>query len=167
MHPSMIFKNTISDTVMTTKLRKLTPDDVELFDHARNLLESTFDPAIHQVAAALRTSTGKIYLGVHLGSRRINICAESSAIANATMAHDLDIRTMVAVCKDESGKIVVTNPCGVCRELMTTYGPNTDVIVDIQGEIFKVSAPELMPNPWMFPHENNWSLNDPIAQEEK
>lgn len=150
---------------MTNNFRNLTSDDVELFDHARNLLESTFDPVIHQVAAALRTSTGAIYLGVHLGSRRINVCAESSAIANATMAQDLDIKTMVAVCKDESGRIVVTNPCGVCRELMSTYGPRTEVIVDVQGQVVKVSAPELMPNPWMFPHENQWSLDDPKAQE--
>lgn len=151
---------------MTTDLRNLTPDDVELFDRARKLLELTFDPVIHQVAAALRTSTGAIYMGVHLGSRRINVCAESSAIANATMAQDLDIRTIVAVCKDESGRVVVTNPCGVCRELMSTYGPRTEVIVDIQGQVLKVSAPELMPNPWMFPHENQWTLNDPKAQEE-
>lgn len=150
---------------MTNNFRNLTSDDVELFDHARNLLESTFDPVIHQVAAALRTSTGAIYLGVHLGSRRINVCAESSAIANATMAQDLDIKTMVAVCKDESGRVVVTNPCGVCRELMSTYGPRTEVIVDVQGQVVKVSAPELMPNPWMFPHENQWSLDDPKAQE--
>lgn len=150
---------------MTNNFRNLTPDDVELFDHARNLLESTFDPVIHQVAAALRTSTGAIYLGVHLGSRRINVCAESSAIANATMAQDLDIKTMVAVCKDETGRVVVTNPCGVCRELMSTYGPRTEVIVDVQGQVVKVSAPELMPNPWMFPHENQWSLDDPKAQE--
>lgn len=150
---------------MTNNFRNLTSDDVELFDHARKLLESTFDPAIHQVAAALRTSTGAIYLGVHLGSRRINVCAESSAIANATMAQDLDIKTMVAVCKDESGRVVVTNPCGVCRELMSTYGPRAEVIVDVQGQVVKVSAPELMPNPWMFPHENQWSLGDPKAQE--
>lgn len=150
---------------MTNNFRNLTPDDVELFDHARKLLESTFDPVIHQVAAALRTSTGAIYLGVHLGSRRINVCAESSAIANATMAQDLDVKTMVAVCKDESGRVVVTNPCGVCRELMSTYGPRAEVIVDVQGQVVKVSAPELMPNPWMFPHENQWSLDDPKAQE--
>jgi cytidine deaminase len=81
------------------------------------------------------------------------------------MAQDLDIKTMVAVCKDEAGRVVVTNPCGVCRELMSTYGPRTEVIVDVQGQVVKVSAPELMPNPWMFPHENQWSLDDPKAQE--
>jgi len=152
---------------METILRSLTPDDVELFDRARKLLELTFDPVIHQVAAALRTSSGEIYLGVHLGSRRINVCAESSAIANATMARDLDIRTIVAVCKDESGRIVVTNPCGVCRELLSTYGPDTDVLVDVQGKVLKLSAPELMPNPWMFPRENDWVLEDPRIEEEK
>ena len=48
---------------------------------------------------------------------------------------------------------------------MSTYGPRTEVIVDVQGQVVKVSAPELMPNPWMFPHENQWSLDDPKAQE--
>jgi cytidine deaminase len=51
---------------MKTQLHRLTPDDVELFDRARKLLELTFDPVIHQVASALRTSTGAIYMGVHL-----------------------------------------------------------------------------------------------------
>ena len=152
---------------MKTQLHRLTPDDVELFDRARKLLELTFDPVIHQVASALRTSTGAIYMGVHLGSRRINVCAESSAIANATMAQDLDIRTIVAVCKDESGRVVVTNPCGVCRELLSTYGPHTEVLVDVQGQVLKLPAPELMPNPWMFPKENNWVLEDPRIVEEK
>jgi cytidine deaminase len=83
------------------------------------------------------------------------------------MAQDLDIRTIVAVCKDESGRIVVTNPCGVCRELLSTYGPDTDVLVDVQGQVLKLPAPELMPNPWMFPRENDWVLEDPRIEEEK
>lgn len=140
---------------------ELTPQDVQLYERARDLLESVHHPVIHQVAAALRTRAGGIYQGIHLGSRRINVCAESSAIANAEMAHDPGIDTIVAVCKDEAGRVVVTNPCGVCRELMTTYGADANVIVDIRGQVRKVPASALMPNPWMFPNENEWSVEDP------
>jgi len=148
-----------------SELQRLTPDDIELFEIARDLLERTFDPQIHQVASALRTASGEIYMGVHLGSRRINVCAESSAIANATMAGDADIRTIVAVCKNDEGRVVVTNPCGVCRELMTTYGPHASTIVDLQGEIHKIPSAQLLPNPWMFPHENEWVASDPKPME--
>lgn len=145
--------------------RDLDPADVELYEHARDLLARVHDPVIHQVAAALRTRSGRIYTGVHLGSRRINVCAESSAIANAQMAQDGDVATIVAVCKDDGGRVVVTNPCGVCRELLTTYGPDADVIVDLRGRVRKVGAPALMPEPWMFPHENDWSVEDPSTRE--
>lgn len=139
----------------------LSDDDLELLTRARNLLERVYDPVIHQVAAVMRSETGQIYEGIHLGSRRINVCAESSAIANAEMANDGRIDTMVAVCKSESGEVVVTNPCGVCRELMTTYGTNANVIIDARGHIMKVPAQQLLPNPWMFPHENDWLANYP------
>lgn len=140
---------------------ELSPEDIALYEVARDLLAATHHPVIHQVAAALRSESGAIYTGIHLGSRRINVCAESGAIANAEMARDSGIRTIVAVCKDDEGRIVVTNPCGVCREMMTTYGPNAYVIVDLGGLVRKVHASLLMPNPWMFPHENDWTVEDP------
>lgn len=139
----------------------LSEADWELLDRAKSLLQRTHHPVIHQVAAVMRSESGNFYEGIHLGSRRINVCAESSAIANAEMAADGQIDTMVAVCMSDSGEVVVTNPCGVCRELMTTYGTQANVIIDVQGTIMKVRAQELMPNPWMFPHENDWLANYP------
>lgn len=145
--------------------RPLSSNDVQLFRLAKAQLERSHHPERHQVAAALRTSTGSEHVGLHLGSRRINVCAEASAIANARMADGEDIATIVAVCKDDLGRIVVTNPCGVCRELMGQYGPRADVIVDVGGKVRKVRAADLMPNPWMFPRENDWSVEDPQLQE--
>lgn len=139
----------------------LDESDVELYETARDLLLTTHHPVVHQVAAALRTESGRVYSGLHLGSRRINVCAESSAIANAEMAADHGIATIVAVCMDDAGRVVVTNPCGVCRELLTTYGPRAHVVVDVRGSVRKVPASELMPNPWMFPNENDWTVEDP------
>ena len=139
-------------------------EEIELLRQARELLEVRHHPENHQVAAAARTSDGEIYLGLHIGSRRINVCAESSAIANAEMAGAPQITTMVAVCKNEAGEIVVTNPCGVCRELMGSYAEHADIMIDDRGAVRMVQAAALMPNRWMFPHENDWTPNDPTAQ---
>lgn len=144
--------------------RALEAPDIELYRAARDLLESRHHPEIHQVAAAVRGSDGQIYLGLHIGSRRINVCAESSAIANTEMAGAGPVTAMVAVCKNDSGNIVVTNPCGVCRELMGTYATQADVMIDDRGAVAVVEAAELMPNRWMFPSENDWIPNDPSVQ---
>ena len=145
--------------------RELTTAEVALFESARDLLQRSHHPELHQVAAAVRTARGSEYLGLHMGSRRINVCAESSALANAQMANDTEIVSMVAVCKNEDGRIVVTNPCGFCRELMGTYCTDADVIVDVQGTPQVVAARDLMPLPWMFPHENDWAVSEPHSSE--
>lgn len=145
--------------------RTLTQQDIELFEAAKNQLERSYHPERHQVAAALRTADGSVYLGLHIGSRRVNVCAESSAIANAQMAGDEEVVTIVAVCKEDSGRVIVTNPCGVCRELLGQYGATAEVLVDLAGTVSKVDAADLLPNPWMFPRETDWSIEDPAVRE--
>lgn len=142
----------------------LSSEDVALFDQARAVLLATHHPVRHQVSAALRGTDGSVHVGVHVGSRRVNVCAESSAIANATMAGTPSVATIVAVCRDAAGRVVVTNPCGLCRELLGTYGEDAMVVVDLHGEVRKVRARDLMPNPWLFPHESDWEVAEPEAR---
>lgn len=142
----------------------LASEDVALFEEARDVLRAVHHPVRHQVAAALRGTDGSVHVGVHVGSRRVNVCAESSAIANATLAGTHSIETIVAVCRDASGSVIVTNPCGLCRELLGTYGEDAMVVVDLHGEVRKVRAGDLMPNPWLFPHESDWEVAAPAAE---
>jgi cytidine deaminase len=142
-------------------LRKPTAADRELFTAAKRLLEQHHDAELHQVAAAARGADGQIYCGLHLASRRVNVCAESSAIANAVMAGSETITAIAAVCKNDSGDVIVTNPCGVCRELMDSYAADTSIMIDNAGDVTMASLDELMPHRWMFPHENDWTPNDP------
>ncbi len=142
----------------------LTSADVRLFEEAKAQLEASFHQDRHVVAAALRTVNGAVHRGLHLGSRRVNVCAESSAMANAAMTGDEFVETIVAVCRDVRGRVIVTNPCGLCRELLGQYGPNAHVIVDLAGEVRKVPASALLPNPWMFPHETAWTVEEPSQQ---
>ncbi|SDR71611.1 Cytidine and deoxycytidylate deaminase zinc-binding region [Brevibacterium siliguriense] len=142
-------------------IRKPTTADRELYSTARRLMEQHHDPELHQVAAAARGDDGQIYCGIHLGSRRVNVCAESSAVANAVMAGAEKITAIVAVCKNDQGDVIVTNPCGVCRELMDSYADDISIMIDSAGEVTMASLNELMPHRWMFPHENDWTPNDP------
>ena len=81
----------------------------------------------------------------------------------AEMHNAGQVVAMVAVCRDENGRTVVTNPCGLCRELMGHYGPDAWVLIDRGGEVVKVRSGELMPSPWNFPHDNDWDVADPTA----
>ncbi|GAP55832.1 blasticidin-S deaminase [Arthrobacter sp. Hiyo6] len=137
---------------------------MELYEAARRLLLTAHHSENHRVAAAMRGESGTIYLGLHIGSKRINVCAESSALANARMAQESAVHSVVAVSMDESGEPQVTNPCGLCRELLRTYGTETSVMVDAQGTVGTVSIKELLPYPWLRATETQWTTQPPGSE---
>ena len=68
-----------------------------------------------EVAAALVTSSGRVYTGVCIDTEcGIGFCAEHAAIAEMMKARECVIKMIVAV--DHTGTILA--PCGRCRELM-------------------------------------------------
>ncbi|MCX6499631.1 MAG: hypothetical protein NTU93_12660 [Arthrobacter sp.] len=140
---------------------ELSSADVELYEAARRLLITAHHSENHRVAAAMRGGSGTIYLGLHIGSKRINVCAESSALANARIAQEDTIHSVVAVSMDGSSEPQVTNPCGLCRELLRSYGAETFVLVDAEGEVEKVRIKELLPYPWMRATETEWETRPP------
>lgn len=140
---------------------QLTAADIDLYTAARDLLLASHHPENHRVAAAMRGGSGNVYLGLHIGSKRINVCAESSALANARMAQEATIHSVVAVSMDENGQPQVTNPCGVCRELLRTYGTGISVLVDAAGKVGTVSIEALLPYPWMRATETEWATEPP------
>jgi cytidine deaminase len=71
------------------------------------------------VAACLVSAAGNVYLGVDLDTASgTGFCAEHSAIAAMVTAGEYRIATIVAVWRDESGRLYVLPPCGRCRELI-------------------------------------------------
>lgn len=144
---------------------QLTDADIDLYAAARDLLLASHHPENHRVAAAIRGASGTVYLGLHIGSKRINVCAESSALANARIAQETGIRSVVAVSMDENGEPQVTNPCGICRELLRTYGAGTSVLVDAEGSVGRVSLEALLPYPWMRATETDWETQTPSVAE--
>lgn len=129
----------------------MNPNFQELIDAARPLLGSLilgrpdFDAAT--VAAAIRSSTGKIYTGVciHL-SCGIGFCAEHAAAAEMIKAGETQIETIVAVADD-----CILSPCGRCREfLMQIDLRNADSIVILDDDQ-SVRLRDLLPHHWLIP----------------
>lgn len=101
------------------------------------------------VAAAVESSSGRIYTGVCIDTcSTLGICAERNAIFNMITNGEQEIRRVLAVMPD--GKTGA--PCGACRELMVQLNPETYKNIEIcldyeKGSI--ITLGDLTPNWWI------------------
>jgi cytidine deaminase len=129
-------------------------DDRELVQIATRLLRDRFSPGEHHVAVALRCADGSVYTGLHVGSRRIDICAEAVALGAAMADGHTSFRTCAAVIKmTADDEPTVTSPCGVCRELLNYYEPELQVLAVDHARVVKTTVGDLLPAPWLLPEE--------------
>jgi cytidine deaminase len=121
--------------------------DRELLETAQELLARTYVEGRHEVAAALRTTDGRVHVGVHVGAsaRRPSVCAEGAALGAALAAGDVGVEAIVAVQYKPAGVFRVIAPCGSCRELISDYAPGARVYVWDDGEVVAVAAVDLLP----------------------
>ncbi len=100
-----------------------------------------------QVAAALVTKKGNIYVGVCVEPLcGLAICAERNAIYNMITHGEHEISKIVAVMSDGN----VGAPCGSCRELMMQLHKDSkkiQILMDYQNKRV-VTLEELMPEWW-------------------
>ena len=87
------------------------------------------------VAAAVLSSSGKIYTGVCIDTCcTLGICAERNAIFNMITDGESEIIKVLAVMSD--GKCGA--PCGACRELMVQLMPrnykNIELMIDFENK---------------------------------
>ncbi len=101
------------------------------------------------VAAAILSSSGKIYTGVCVDTcSTLGICAERNAIFNMITNGEQKIKKVLAIMPDgKSGA-----PCGACRELMVQLMPDSyqeiEVMMDFEAEEI-VTLGELTPKWWI------------------
>lgn len=130
---------------------KLTEKDLELVEVAKSFIEKHFREDWHHIAVALRTKAGNIYTSFNLDTYVGGCaqCAEPIAIGKALTVEDRDIETVVAVRKPRPNKHDktkrVVSPCGNCREIISDYSPECFVILEENGEYFKVRVMDLLP----------------------
>jgi cytidine deaminase len=109
------------------------------------------DRLVGDVGAALVTDTGNVYVGVCLDlASGTGFCAEASAIAAMVTAGEQRIARIVAVWKDERGRLYVISPCGRCREFIRQmHEANLDTGI-VLGRSHVVTLRELLPQPGLF-----------------
>lgn len=109
------------------------------------------DRLVGDVGCALVTDKGNVFVGVCLDlASGTGFCAEASAIAAMVTAGESRIMRIVAVWKDDHGKVFVLSPCGRCREFMRQiHGDNLETDVILSRE-HVVKLRELLPQPNLF-----------------
>ncbi len=101
------------------------------------------------VAAAVLSSSGKIYTGVCIDTcSTLGICAERNAIFNMITNGEEKIYKVLAIMPDgKSGA-----PCGACRELMVQLMPNDykniEILLDYESERI-VKLGDITPEWWI------------------
>lgn len=132
----------------------LTEDDHELIAAANAVLERHYRPFWHTVAAAIRSTDGRIWTGVHIGTTvgRLAICAEAVAFGRAVLEGDGTIHTAVAVRhpkpEEEDRELAIVSPCGGCREMILDHAPDARVIVKDSDTLIKLPIRSLLPLPY-------------------
>lgn len=101
------------------------------------------------VAAAIESSSGKIYTGVCVDTASsLGVCAERNAMFNMITNGENEIRRVLAIMPD--GKTGA--PCGACREFMAQLMPGryqeVQIMLDYESEKI-VTLDELTPYWWI------------------
>ncbi len=123
--------------------------DQELIDQARTIILGAFHDTRHKVGSAVRMRSGKVYTAVNLDTHvgRIAVCAEAVALGKAVSEGEDEIESIVAVLQKspEDEAPMVVSPCGMCREMISDYGPNSKVIVQTDNGPETLPIAELLP----------------------
>ena len=121
-------------------------DVVALAAAAKDASERAYCPYSHfPVGAAVRARDGVLYAGCNVenASFGLTVCAERSAIFSAVGAGARDLVALVVYTPTPSP----VTPCGACRQVLSEFAPNADVICACAGdERLRFKASELLPN---------------------
>ena len=127
----------------------ITEKDKELIQAAIKTLDRLYKKGRHEVAAALRCKDGKVYTGIHIEAKYsgyADICGEVAAICVAVADGQSEFDTIVAVVKDEKGDYIILEPCGRCRDVISDFGMDINVIIGDINSPQKVKIEDLIPH---------------------
>ncbi|MBB3043097.1 hypothetical protein [Nocardioides soli] len=143
----------MSDIIIATE--PIDDLDRALVKAATAALDTGFRTGRHHVAAALRLADGSVVTGLHLGSRRVNLCAEQIALGmvlSQGLAEPVACASVIRM--TEADRPEPTSPCGVCREVLGFFVPSMTVVLPHLGGLVRARFGDLLPAPWLLPGES-------------
>lgn len=102
------------------------------------------------IGSAVRSTSGNIFAAVHVEANvgRITVCGEAMAIGKSISEGEHEFETIVAAAHPHPQEDIedcwVVAACGMCRELISDYGKNTDVIISYNGSLVECNVMELL-----------------------
>jgi cytidine deaminase len=145
--------------------RDLTPDDLELVEFARQIVDANTDGegGVHTMGAAVRGVDGKMYGGINLYHFTGGPCAELVALGHARASGARELSTIVAVGNYGRGPV---GPCGRDRQVLFDYHPNIRVILPTAEGVRSVRIKDLMPLGAVWTVEEGTQEFDPTIFED-
>jgi cytidine deaminase len=122
-------------------------DMQELFDAAVAVQANAHVPYSHfPVGAAVRSATGRLYVGCNVESAAYpqGLCAEASAIAAMVAAGERELAVVLTVCDGD----LLSTCCGGCRQKIREFATPATVIhaAGPEGVRKSYSMDELLPD---------------------
>lgn len=120
-------------------------DYKELVNHAIRAKENAYVPYSHfRVGAAILTNDGEIYTGCNIENASFGgtNCAERTALFKAISEGKRDFKC-IAIVSDSPD---YTYPCGICRQVLSEFGNDLEILVAKSNGDYKVhSFKEILP----------------------
>ena len=109
---------------------------------ASEMLARSGDGDNHTVAAAIYADDGKVYGGLNVYHFTGGPCAEITALGRLVSDSSAKPLAIVAVADRDRGVIA---PCGRCRQILTDYCPDIEVVLRTESGIEAVPLTTLLP----------------------
>lgn len=112
---------------------------------AKEAMKHAYVPYSHfMVGAALLTKSGRVYRGCNIENASFGAtnCAERTAIFKAISEGEKDFIKIAVVSSSND----YTFPCGICRQVLSEFMPDGEVIFDDGKNILVCSVSELLPH---------------------
>lgn len=110
-------------------------EDQELVDAATEVIQKNFLLGRHHVGSAVRAKSGRIYVGVHLESEHVDVCAEHVALGAAVSNGEREFDSIVAVQMRDVPRPTIIAPCKTCQELIRFYGSDTRILIEEMANV--------------------------------
>lgn len=119
-------------------------ENKQLYEMAVKAKEYAYAPySGFKVGAAVLTSDGMVFLGNNIenASYGATVCAERVAIFKAVSEAKKNI-VKLAIASDTND---FTMPCGICRQVISEFMPDGEIILGSENEIKVCKVSELLP----------------------
>ena len=116
-----------------------------LFDNFKNSYSPYSD---FKVSAVLLTDNGKVYTGVNIenASYGATICAERVALSKAISEGEKNFKKLYLSAQTKDGKHPLIYPCGICRQFISEFSKDLDIVIISDDGILNTNIKELLPS---------------------